>query len=66
MCRVNAYIRNGWDKQLIDPDLSQATSTASLCGTTSNFSTAAILPTDGWEDINKLSDYNSSISALTH
>ena len=39
---------------MIDPDLSQATSTASLCGTTSNSLPA--LPTDGWEDIKQASN----------
>ena len=39
---------------MIDPDLSRATSTASLCGTTSN--SLPVLPTDGWEDIKQASN----------
>ena len=44
-CRVNAYIRNGWDTQLIDPDRPlQSPDNTSIHQSLS-------LPTDGWEDI---------------
>ena len=40
LCRVNAYVRNGWDKQLVDPDCPHRSSEED-----------SLLPTNGWKDI---------------
>ena len=42
--RVNAYIRNGWDKQLIDPDNAKQSVQNEV---------TSLLPNDGWIDIKK-------------
>ena len=52
-CRVNAYIRNGWDKQLVDPDHPHQSPTEEL---------APILPGGGWQEIRQA--YSSPCQAL--
>ena len=39
--RVNAYIKNGWDKQLVDPDNQHQPAER----------IAPFTPTDGWQDL---------------
>lgn len=51
-CRVHAYIRNGWDKQLTDLDNPPKSSTVSTSSSLSH------LPTDGWKDIKHAPHFN--------
>ena len=52
LCRVNAYIRNGWDKQLVDPDCPHRSSEED-----------SLLPTNGWKDIMRA--YSAPLLMLT-
>ena len=43
--RVNAYIKNGWDKQLVDPDCHKKKCTER---------STTLAPTDGWQDLTEV------------
>ena len=42
--RINAYIKNGWDKQLVDPD----------CQKKSTERSVPLAPTDGWQELTQV------------
>ena len=51
--RVNAYIRNGWDKEIVDPDnqVKPASTIPQLA-----------VPADGWQELSEV--YGSAIKSL--
>ena len=54
--RVNAYIRNGWDKQLVDPDY--------LCQ--SSRKVPSFLWTNGWQEITQAYSSPQQVLAFTN
>ena len=56
--RVNAYIKNGWDKQLVDPDCHKKKCTER---------STTLAPTDGWQDLTEVYGRNTKKSfGFTH
>ena len=55
--RVNAYIKNGWDKELVDPDnqLKPAATVPQL-----------VVPTDGWQDLTQVYRSTSQVFGFTN
>ena len=52
--RVNAYIKNGWDKQLVDPDRKIK-------------STISLAPTDGWQELTEVyGSTSNNVFRFTH